>query len=198
MIGSRYFFLLQRKNVVAKQFIQRYLPNAEQLANQKGLGALNRRLSDPSLWHLNRRSAAGAAFVGLFCSFLPMPFQMLPTTLLAIVFRVNLPFSILLAWASNPITILPFAWLAYFVGTQLFGMPMLSMADLKTVLLAMASTEPASNAIDLSVHIKPFVVGALSCGLIAGSIGYATVRGLWRWQTIRAWNARKKKRFMYG
>ncbi|MCC6375199.1 MAG: DUF2062 domain-containing protein, partial [Moraxellaceae bacterium] len=49
-----------------KNFIRRHLPTPEKIANMRGLGFLRHRLQDASLWHLNRRSASGAVFWGLW------------------------------------------------------------------------------------------------------------------------------------
>jgi uncharacterized protein (DUF2062 family) len=85
-----------------KQFIRKHLPNPEKIANMKGLGFLRHRLQDPNLWHLNRHSASGAMFWGIWCAFLPMPFQTIPAAIIALVFRVNLPLCVVLVWLSNP------------------------------------------------------------------------------------------------
>jgi uncharacterized protein (DUF2062 family) len=45
--------------------------------------------------------------VGLFCAFIPVPFQMLLAAPSAIIFSANLPVSIALVWITNPITMPP-------------------------------------------------------------------------------------------
>ena len=51
-------------------------------------------LFHPALWHLNRRSAAGGVAVGLFCGLIPGPLQMLGAGIACVLFRVNLPVSL--------------------------------------------------------------------------------------------------------
>jgi uncharacterized protein (DUF2062 family) len=73
-----------------KNFIRRHLPTPEKIGNMRGLGFLRHRLQDPSLWHLNRRSASGAVFWGLWCAFLPMPLHAIPAIIAAILFSLGL------------------------------------------------------------------------------------------------------------
>ena len=62
---------------MAKHLIKRLIPDHEIVRGHKHLQIFGRLLHDPNLWHLNRRSAAGAFAVGLFMAFAPVPFQML-------------------------------------------------------------------------------------------------------------------------
>jgi len=41
---------------------------------------------------------------------------------------------------------------------------------------------------------KPFLLGSLVTGILAGCIGYVGVRLLWRWHVVRQWEARKRNR----
>ena len=45
----------------------------------------------------------------MFIAFIPMPFQMILVTLLAIILNVNLPIPLALIWISNPLT-MPFIY----------------------------------------------------------------------------------------
>ena len=42
---------------------------------------------------------------------------------LAILVRVNLPISVALVWVTNPLTMPPMFYFAYYVGVHLLGMP---------------------------------------------------------------------------
>ena len=79
-----------------KKMIRKYLPDPEKIANIQGLGFLRHRLQDPNLWHLNRHSASGAMFWGLWCALLPMPFQMIPAAIAALIFSASL--TVIQAW----------------------------------------------------------------------------------------------------
>ena len=185
---------------MAKAFIRRYLPTPEQIREMKGLGFLRNRLSDPSLWHLNRRSASWAMFWGLFCAFLPIPFQMVPATAIAIVFRINLPLIILLVWITNPLTLLHFMYSGYWLGSQLLDVPMLTwhqLEHLATRALNMSDAPVDAFEVGLLQQLKPFFLGSVVLGLILGTVGYVAMRYFWRWHVVRAWEKRRDERLAH-
>ena len=104
-----------------KRLIKRWLPDQDKLKEHKHLRLFGKLLLDANLWHLNRRSAAGAFAVGLFMAWIPLPCQMLLAAGGAILFRVNLPLSVALVWLSNPVTMPPLFYGAYLVGCQLLA-----------------------------------------------------------------------------
>lgn len=186
---------------MAKHLIRRYLPHPDKIIQHPALRFLGPRLADPSVWHLNKRSAAGATFWGLWCAFLPMPLQMLPAALLALLFRVNLPLCVVLVWVSNPITIPPLIWLTYLVGSQLLGLPMPNKEEIETLVIyggqavrgLFSDVEPSVH-IELARHVEPLLLGSLVTGFVLGCIGYVLMRLYWRWHAIAAWRRRKEKR----
>jgi len=107
-----------------KQWLKRITPNRAQVREYKQLRVFGKRLQDPGLWHLNRRSVAGAFVVGMFVMYLPPLGQLLIAATGAIAFRVNLPISVALVWITNPVTILPMHYFAYLVGSWILGTPM--------------------------------------------------------------------------
>ena len=106
-----------------KQWLQRITPNRAQVRQHKQLRVFGRRLQDPALWHLNRRSVAGAFAVGMFVMYLPPLGQLLIAAAGAIAFRVNLPISVALVWITNPVTIPPMYYFAYLVGSWMRWTP---------------------------------------------------------------------------
>jgi hypothetical protein len=142
-------------------------------------------LHDPELWHLHRRSVAGATFIGLFCAFLPVPFQMLIAALLAVVSRCNLPLSVMLVWVTNPITMTPMFYFAYRLGAWLLD----RRIEVGTIQLSWEW---------LSSHMGeigwPLLFGSLVCGWVAGVTGLVIVRLAWRLHVIRRWRARRERR----
>lgn len=186
-----------------KRLIRRYLPHPDKIIQHRSLRFMSKRLADPSLWHLNKRSAAGAVFWGLWCAFLPMPLQMLPAAAAAILFRVNLPLSVVLVWVSNPLTMIPLIYVAYFVGSQLLGMPMPNSAEIGQLVTylgglveAMFSGESPAHQDVLSRHIEPLLLGTLVTGCLFASTGYVLMRVYWRWHVVRAWRKRQQKRLL--
>jgi len=177
-----------------KALIRRYLPSPEKIRAQKSLGFLRHRLGDPSVWHLNRRSASLAMFWGILFAFMPMPFQMVPATLIAVGLRINLPMVLVLTWLTNPITVLPFMYAAYAMGSLVLNVPMLNWADMEGLMKAMLSMGSPSSGDNVMTQLKPFFVGTVLLGVTLGSLGYVGMQGYWRWHVVRQWQARAARR----
>lgn len=94
------------------------------------------RLFDGNLWHLNRHSVSRGLAIGLFCAYLPMPFEMIPAALLSLLLRGNLPIAILGVWTSNPFTWVPIYFPGYWLGSVLLGTAPLSLDALSMDVLA--------------------------------------------------------------
>jgi uncharacterized protein len=177
-----------------KALLRRYLPSPDKIREQKSLGFLRHRLGDPSVWHLNRRSASLAMFWGLFFAFMPMPFQMIPATLIAIALRINLPMILVLTWLTNPITILPFMYVAYAVGSLILNVPMLGWADMENLLATMVSLDATPKDISANSPLKTFLVGTVTLGISLGILGYVGMQLYWRCHVARQWQARAIRR----
>ncbi len=184
-----------------KHIIRKYLPDPEKIANLQGLGFLRHRLQDPNLWHLNRHSASGAMFWGMWCAFLPMPFQTVPAAIAALLFRVNLPLCVVLVWLSNPLTLIPMVYISYFIGASLLSKPMISSTEvhqlvnnLSDLIKSIFDSHAAQPSIDLSRHIEPFLLGMLVTGFLFGCLGYLAMNWYWRFHVTQAWNKRQLRR----
>lgn len=167
-----------------KKFIKRFLPNHDTVKNHKHLQIFGTFLHSPNLWHLNRRSVAGAFANGLFMAFVPVPFQMVLAAGGAILFHVNLPLSIALVWITNPLTMPPMFYGTYRLGNWLMGREggefnfELSMDWLMT---------------GLSHVWEPFLLGCLVSGIIASGLGYLAIRLYWRHHVVKEWRKRKHR-----
>ncbi|ROS00287.1 hypothetical protein EDC56_2933 [Sinobacterium caligoides] len=168
---------------MARNFLKRFMPNPEAIKSHKSLRFLSGWLNDPNLFHLNRRSASLAFFVGLFVAFIPLPSQMIIAAAMAILLRCNLPISVVLVWITNPLTMPAMFYAAYKVGTLVLGL------------------HPGHFNFELSINWlmheleqiwQPLLLGSLICGLISGILGYITVRLTWRFHVISRWQKRKK------
>ena len=168
-----------------KKLIKRFLPHHDKVKKHKHLQMFGTLLHSPNLWHLNRRSVAGAFANGLFMAFMPVPFQMILAAGAAIVFSVNLPLSVALVWITNPLTMPPIFYGAYKVGNWLMG-----------------RQGSANFNIELSIdwlttglvhNWQPFLLGCFVCGSIAALLGYVSMRLYWRHHVLKEWNKRKQK-----
>ncbi len=166
-----------------RKFIKRHIPNAKQLHKRCGpIGILGEHLHRPSLWHLNRRSVAKAFAIGLFCTWLPIPFQTIVAGFLAIVFCANLPLAVILVFISNPITMPAMFYFAYRLGASLMGIH-------PEAINFTFSLEWLNHMIG-SIW-QPLLLGSLVLGSVSSALGYVLVRILWRLHIVQRWERRK-------
>ncbi|MGE0383566.1 MAG: DUF2062 domain-containing protein [Gammaproteobacteria bacterium] len=163
--------------------MNRLLPPPHEVASRRGLRLLGARLEDPGLWHLNRRSTATGAAIGLFFAFLPIPGHMLLAAPTAVLARANVLVAIAAVWVTNPLTIAPMFYAAYRVGAWLLGTPPQPVAFGWS---ARALTDAAL------VVGEPLVVGCVLFAIGASAMGYLGVRIAWRWHAVRRWRARSR------
>jgi uncharacterized protein (DUF2062 family) len=170
-----------------RKFFQRFLPHPHTIKEHKRLKIFGEWLHEPNLWHLNRRSVAGAFAVGLFCAWMPVPFQMILAAGAAILMRTNLPLSVILVWITNPVTIPPMFYSAYIVGTWIIGEPPIDFSFELTF-------DWLLN--ELSTSWKPFLVGCFTLASISSLVSYFTISGIWRYSVVtrRARKLRLKKK----
>ena len=103
---------------------RKYLPTKKHVDNSKLLRPIHHLLVDPNLWHMNRDSVPKAAFIGVFCCFVPIPAQMVLAGLLAIFARANVPLSLAGCWITNPITFAPIFYFCFQLGAWLLNIEM--------------------------------------------------------------------------
>lgn len=168
-----------------RKFIRRWLPTDDTFRRHPRLRFLGTFLHDANLWHLNRYSVSGGVSVGLFMAWMPVPFQMLPASLAAVLFRVNLPVSVVLVWVTNPITMPPMFYFAYKLGTWILRVPAesvhftLSVEWMKTQLVEIWA---------------PMLTGCLLLAVLSSLTGNLAVRLLWRMHVMHSWRMRRERR----
>lgn len=161
-----------------KKFIKRFSPNPDSLRAHPHLKHFGEALHNPNLWHLNRRSAAGAVAVGLFCAWMPIPFQMILAALIAIIFTVNLPLSVALVWISNPITMPPLFYCAYRLGAFILHQPIADFHFKLSFSWLLNTLETIAPAL---------LLGSFILGFICALVGYFLFRVFWRVSVSKRW-----------
>ncbi len=164
-----------------KKFIEKFMPDPRSIREHKHLKMFGSLLHNPNLWALNRKSAPGAFAVGLFCAWVPIPFQMILAAALAIFFNVNMPVSIALVWLTNPFTMPFLFYAAYWLGTKLLNQPVGEFAfELSWQWLehSLATIGP------------PFLLGCFVLGIISSAVGYFIIKHLWRYSVVSRWKKR--------
>ncbi|MGE5338584.1 MAG: DUF2062 domain-containing protein [Gemmatimonadota bacterium] len=177
-----------------RKFFKRYMPTADRVREVRAFRIFGDSLFHPALWHLNRRTAAGGVAVGMFCGLIPGPFQMLGAGIAALALRVNLPVALLTTLYTNPLTIVPLYFVAYKIGSIVFG--------------ATGAGDPASPPDWAWAHPiasaqafgqwmiglgAPLAVGLVLLATLLAVLGYVVVRVLWNIHLRRAWIARRSR-----
>lgn len=167
-----------------RRYLRRIMPDHRTMREHPHLQRFGERLTEPKLWHLNRRSIAFGLAIGLFVGFMPIPFQMVVSAALAILVRVNLPIAIMAVWITNPVTMGPLYYMCYEVGALLLDIPTSDQAF-------SMSWEWFSTV--FTTIWEPLLLGCFVLGSAAAVLAILIVRIIWRIIVIRNWIKRQQK-----
>lgn len=127
-----------------------------------------RKISVPlfhrALWIPCRDTVAGGFAVGLFFSMMLMPFQMLAAGLIAMRFRVNVPFAMAACWLTNPLTQLPIVITQAKLGRWLHhtvGLPV------PTFVGRIHLNLPGAGSLDAATYILGMMISGIALALLA-------------------------------
>lgn len=142
---------------------------------------------DAAYWSINRRNVTRAVALGFFIAFLP-PF--IPHTLMAllcaIALRVNIPVTLAAIFITNPVTMVPLYYAAYWSGCYVLGLTPLTK-------LPRASPDDWLPAFH-GPFLEPFVLGCLLLGLVAALAGYILLGASWHLSLVYKFYKRKRLR----
>jgi uncharacterized protein len=179
-----------------RKFLRRFLPHHDTIRENRYVARFGPRLQHHNLWHLRRKSVAGGVAVGLFAGLIPgsNPVQFTAGALLAIVFRVNLPISMLVTLYSNPLTVVPLYLVAFGLGQLVLwqddGGPVRPL-DLSS--MSLGEWLPAALHWLATVG-KPLLVGLPLLALLLAGVGYFSADWAWRMYVRCAWQRRLRSR----
>lgn len=177
-----------------RRHIRKFLPDHEAIRANRWLLPFQNTLLHPRLWHLNRRSAAGAVAAGMFCGLIPGPLQMLGAAICAVIFRVNLPLAMLTTLYTNPFTIVPLYIVAFSIGQWVLPGPRQhfvappNFSDEGLIAWIGALTE---WMVGLGT---PLALGLVVLASALALVSYFLVRVTWRVFLVRAWHRRRRQR----
>lgn len=166
-----------------RRFFKRLSRRRHAWQSQWFLRPFRRILENPAYWSLNRRNVTRAFALGLAVSFVPLPVHVVLAALLALAFGLNLPTAVAAVFFTNPLTVVPLFFLAYWIGAQLLGEPLvpfqfeLSWDWLTTGLLPIW---------------KPFLLGCLVLGLLTGLTGYVLLSSIWHLSLVIRYRRRRR------
>ncbi len=174
-----------------RRFLRRILPSHTAVSGNRWLAPFENSLLHPRLWHVNRRSAAGAVAVGLFCGLIPGPLQVASSALLCVLFRVNLPIAILMTFYTNPFTIVPLYLVAFELGS--FALNGNSGFEMPPDKGAGGYFDWIRALVDWALTLgQPLAFGIFLLASLLAAMGYATTRAAWRAHLVYTWHQRRR------
>ena len=162
------------------QTLRDRLPKQEDLHESATLTLFGDLWQDRNLWVFNRSSVSTAVGIGIFCAFLPMPFETVVAIFLAIMWRANLPVSITVVWISNPVTWVPLYTPCYLLGARVLQLEPIPLEQI--------------GLLTLGWHYVALWMGCLLVGITLGIGSRFIIDWLWRLQVRSEWRERRRHR----
>lgn len=176
-----------------RKFFRKVMPNVDKVRELRVFSMFGDSLFHPSLWHLNRRSAAGGVAVGLFCGLIPGPLQMIGAGIACLFFRVNLPVALVTTLYTNPLTIVPLYLIAYELGSFVLRSsathPVTTPPEMDWAHAGQWVRAMGEWAIGLG---PPLAFGVLLLACLLAALGYILVRALWSAHLRHSWHRRRR------
>ena len=147
----------------------KHLPRRKHLKGGRLHRLLGDRLFAPELWTPMRDTTARGLALGIFIGMTPtMGAQIVLTGIAACLLRVNIPIALAGSLITNPVTAPIIYSLQYKLGVWLVGVPHVEELRGYTGTMRMFMR-----------YAKPLWAGSIVSGLVAATIAYLLVAGIW-------------------
>lgn len=164
-----------------------HLPTRQSIAGNRLLKPFAKYILRNDLWRLNRRSVPRGVAVGLFIAPIVPVAHTGVAAMLAVPARANIVISAAVTWLINPLTIPPFYYAAYKIGSAL-----LKADELSPVAVTHQATQGATHWMEwLSAKSGPVALGTLVMATIIAAVGYLLSALLWRLRVAQKWRKRR-------
>ncbi len=168
----------------------RFLKHPRRLKKSRVMRWFARHFLDKRVWKPTQHTLAGGMAVGWFVTVQLLPIQMPTATILAALFRVNIPIAVALCWVSNPFTIPALMWLEHTLGKWALGWFM----NVPTTPLPTSLPESAGDLwLALREHAPVMFFGGLVLGGILAVVSYITTWLGWAYLARAARLAQQNK-----
>jgi uncharacterized protein (DUF2062 family) len=162
--------------------LRRLIPTRDEARRHRALRWLGPLLERERLWHLNRRTVASGAALGVFVGLMIPVGQMPLAAAGAVLLRANLPAAALGTLVTNPFTVGPIYWLAYRTGSAVLA-PGGANRDPSGVTAAVGSEQSAApfDWLDNVANAgEPLLLGLALFAAGGALLTYLAVRLAWR------------------
>ena len=137
-------------------------------------------LKQAELWAFNRNTVTKGIAIGLFCAFLPMPFEMIAALFIAAMLGGNVPFAVACVWISNPLTWIPLYTPCYLLGAKILQLEPIPLDQI--------------SVLQVGSHYVALWLGCLIIGSIVSLSTHFILSMVWRMHIIRRWQRRRELR----
>lgn len=178
------------------KWLKKWVPEREQIVNNRWLAWMGPRLLHPRLWHFSRRGVALGAALGVFFGFL-VPIAQIPLAAGgAVLLRAYVPAAVGSTLVTNPVTFAPVYVFAHQLGCFLLGVENAEPPPTPDVIADLPGDDSLSWWESTSQSItalgKPLVVGLMTLAVVGSLSTYALIMLIWRVKTTRAWAKRRQ------
>jgi uncharacterized protein len=139
------------------------------LRHRRWWQVVTKPISNRALWIPCRDTVAAGLAIGLFFAMIPMPFQMVPSAILSMRAKANVPFAMAACWITNPITMGPVFLGQYWLGTWFIHTLGVKMPEF----LSKASFHDVPKIGD--VNAACFILGVIASAVICALLAYPIV-----------------------
>lgn len=153
-----------------KRILRKITPHPEKIKSHKHLKFIQHLLHEPNIWYFNRRNVPKAFMIGIFCAFLPIPFQMLLAAIFALLWSANISLAVILVWITNPLTMGPIFYVCFKLGTHILNTPEFNVNSEWTLKLIYDQ---------LFIIWKPLWLGCLIIGILMSTLSFYSSKLLW-------------------
>lgn len=153
------------------------MPTPKEIQQYRYIHIFGDTLKQSELWAFNRTSIAKGIAIGLFCAFLPMPFESLPAIFIAAMIRGNIPFAVAGVWISNPLTWIPLYTPCYVLGSKLLGLDPIPIEQI--------------TILGFGSHYGALWLGCLIVGGFVSLTAHFVISYMWTSQVRKRWRRRQ-------
>jgi uncharacterized protein (DUF2062 family) len=169
-----------------QRWLKRITPCRAQIEEVWYLKPFTALVVNSACWQFHRNNVIRAFALGLFIAFIPptplLPVHFVVCTILALVFRLNLPVLFATVFVSNP-----FTWLPQVIGSIWVGAKLLNV-DLGPILHHLSYRNIGAHVHQLW---EPLFLGALVLGAVTSFLGYVLAQCLWRARVLHQLRRRR-------
>ncbi|MBL9131545.1 MAG: DUF2062 domain-containing protein [Verrucomicrobiaceae bacterium] len=154
----------------------RFLKHPRKLRDKPVMRWFARHFLDKRVWKPTQHTFSGGMALGSFITLQLLPIQMPTATILAALFRVNIPIALALCWVSNPFTVPLLVPLEYAIGKWFLGL----YTAVPTTPFPDHLPESAVEAwMVLKEHAPVMLIGGIVLGAISAAVAYVATWGTW-------------------